>query len=130
MEMEDVMSSNMLKEKSEAFSDRIIACAKVLKQRQANPAMIDQLFRAGTSVGDNIAEAQFAQGKKDFISKFEIALKEINETIYWLERLLNSGCLSEREFISMRSDSIAIKKLLIASITTVKTKLDSEKNKR
>ena len=124
------MSSNMLKEKSEALSDRIIACAKVLQGRQTHPAMINQLFRAGTSVGANVAEAQFAQGKKDFISKLEIALKEINETIFWLERIFKSGNLTEREFKSMRSDSIAIKKLLIASITTVKAKLDTEKTKR
>jgi four helix bundle protein len=128
--MEADMSSNMLKEKSEALSDRIIACAKVLQERKAPSSIINQLFRAGTSVGANVAEAQFAQSKKDFISKFEIALKETNETIYWLERIFKSEHLTEREFKSMRSDCIAIKKLLIASITTIKTKLNSEKTKQ
>lgn len=117
------MSSNVLKDKSEALGDRIIACCRVLSERQTEYSIVNQLFRAGTSVGANVAEAQFAQSKKDFISKFEIALKETNETIYWLERIFKSGNLTEREFKSMRSDCIAIKKLLIASITTIKNKL-------
>ena len=121
------MASNLLREKSVAFGDRVVACCSVLRTRQASPAMLDQLLRAGTSVGANIAEAQFAHGKKDFISKLEISLKEINETGYWLERLFNGGYLTEREFKSMRSDSIAIKKMLLSSITTVKAKLNTEK---
>ncbi len=124
------MSSNILKEKSASLGDKVIACCRVLNTRQAPSSVLGQLLRAGTSVGANISEAQFAHSKKDFISKFEIALKETNETIYWLERLYKSGYLAEREFKSMRSDSIAIKKLLIASITTVKTKLDLEKTKQ
>ena len=107
---------NILKEKSEAFGDRVIACCGVLKTRQASPSLVEQFLRAGTSVGANIAEAQFAHGKKDFVAKLEIALKETNEAEFWLSRLLNSNCLTEREFKSMRSDCIAIRKLLVASI--------------
>jgi four helix bundle protein len=128
--MEAQMSANILKEKSEAFGDRVIACCGVLKTRQASPSLVEQLLRAGTSVGANIAEAQFAHGKKDFVAKLEIALKETSEAEFWLSRLLNSNCLTEREFKSMRSDCIAIRKLLVASIVTVKNKLNSEKTKQ
>ncbi len=121
------MSANVLKEKADAFGDRIIACCSVLKQRGTPRQMIGQLFRSGTSVGANVAEAQFAQGKKDFISKLEIALKEINETEYWLDRIFRSQYFTEKEYKSMRSDCIAIRRLLIASVTTVKIKLNSEK---
>lgn len=127
---EDFMSENTLKEKSEAFGDRAIACSVVLKTRKAPVSVIEQFLKAGTSVGANIAEAQFAHGKKDFVAKLEIALKEINETEYWLGRLLNSGSITEREFKSMRSDCISIRKLLVSSIVTVKNKLDSEKSRQ
>ena len=128
MAAEDIMPANILKEKADALSDRIIACCRVLKERGTPKPLEGQLFRAGTSVGANIAEAQFAQGKKDFISKLEIALKEINETEYWLERLYKAQFLSEREYKSMRNDCIAIRRLLISSVTTVKKKLNSEKS--
>ena len=72
---------------------------------------------SGTSVGANIHEARYAQGKKDFISKLEIALKEINETEYWLEILMKNDSLTQREYSSMRSDCIAIRRMLIATIT-------------
>lgn len=129
MKMGANMSSNVLRDKSASFGDRVIACCRVLKTRQAPQSALDQLFRAGTSVGANIAEAQFAHGKKDFVARLEIALKEINETGFWLERLFNGGYLTEREFKSMRSDSIAIKKVLLSSIKTVKNQLNSEKTK-
>ena len=127
MVAEDIMPANILKEKADAFGDRIIACCRVMQERGVPKSLGGQLFRAGTSVGANIAEAQFAQGKKDFISKLEISLKEINETEYWLERLYKGQFLSDREFKSMRSDCIAILRLLIASVTTVKKKLNQEK---
>lgn len=121
------MPANVLKEKADAFGDRVVACCRILQERGAPKPLLGQLFRAGTSVGANIAEAQFAQGKKDFISKMEIALKEVNETEYWLERLCRTRFITEREYKSMRSDCIAIRRLLIASVTTVKKKLNSEK---
>ena len=124
------MSSNVLREKSASFGDRVIACCRVLQNRQAPQSALDQLFRAGTSAGANIAEAQFAHGKKDFVAKLEIALKEINETGYWLDRLFKGGFLTEREYKSIRSDAIAIKKMLLASITTVKNKSDPGKIQR
>ena len=74
------MSSVLLKDKSKAFANRVVACCRVLRERRAETVLVNQLLRSGTSVGANIAEAQFAQGEKDFISKMEIALKEINET--------------------------------------------------
>jgi four helix bundle protein len=127
MVAEGIMSANILKEKADAFGDRIIACCCVLKERGTPKSLEGQLFRSGTSVGANVAEAQFAQGKKDFISKLEISLKEINETEYWLERIYKGQYISEREYKSMRNDCIAIRRLLIASVTTVKKKLNQEK---
>lgn len=122
------MSSALLKDRSKAFANRV-ACCRVLRERGAEAPLINQLLRSGTSVGANIAEAQFAQGDKDFISKMEIALKEINETEYWLELLFNAKCINNREFLSMRNDCIVIRKMLISSITTVKKRINSLENK-
>lgn len=120
------MSSNKLKDKSDAFADRIIACSRVLTERNAPSSIVSQILRSGTSIGANVAEAQYAQSQKDLISKFEIALKEANETEYWLERIYHDKCMTEREFKSMRNDCIAIRRILVASVTTMKNKQDSE----
>ena len=120
------MYSNKLKDKSDAFADRIITCTHVLRERKAQPSIVSQLLRSGTSIGANVAEAQYAQSHKDLISKFEIALKEVNETEYWLERIYHDKCMTEREFKSMRNDCIAIRRILVSSVTTLKKKQNSE----
>ena len=69
-----------------------------------------------------IYEAQYAQGTKDFISKFEIALKECNETEYWIDILFETECMSEKDYKIVRSECGIIRKMLISSINTIKTK--------
>ena len=89
------MKENKLKELSMEFSVDII---NLVKQLKANHESIisNQIGRSGTSVGANIHEAQYAQGKKDFISKLEIALKEASETGYWLELLFRTNYIDEQ----------------------------------
>lgn len=82
--------------------------------------MTDQLARAGTSVGANIHEAQYAHGKKDFISKLEIALKEASETGYWLELLYRTKYIDEQAFKSLSSKCTSLRAMLIASCRTAK----------
>ena len=82
--------------------------------------MTDQLGRAGTSIGANIREAQYAQGKADFISKLQIALKEANETGYWLELLHRSGYLSMEAYRSLDTKCTSLRAMLIASVNTAK----------
>ena len=79
------MADSILRDKSKAFAKEIVFLCRRLKEKRIESALINQLLRSGTSVGANIHEAQYAQGTKDFISKFEIALKECNENEYWLE---------------------------------------------
>lgn len=85
-------------------------------------ALINQLLRAGTSVGANIHEAQYAQGTKDFISKFEIALKECNESEYWLELLHDVGSISFKEYKDLRESCVDLRRMLVSSVTTLKKK--------
>ena len=84
--------------------------------------MINQLLRCGTSVGANIHEAQYAQGTKDFISKFEIALKEYNESEYWLELFFETNSLEEAEFNDYKGKCIELRRMLVSSVTTLKSK--------
>ena len=85
--------------------------------------MTDQLARAGTSVGANIHEAQYAQSKKDFVSKLEIALKESNETSYWLKLMYETKRIDTFEY--QRAEKLCgnIRRLLIASCRTAKEKM-------
>ena len=79
------MSDSILRDKSKVFAKDIVFLCRKLKQNGAETVLINQLLRCGTSVGANIHEAQYAHSKKDFIAKLEIALKEANETSYWLK---------------------------------------------
>ena len=82
----------------------------------------NQIGRSGTSIGANIHEANYAQGKKDFISKLEIAQKECYETEYWLEILFETDCMNEEEYKSLQNDCGAIRRMLISSLKTIKSK--------
>ena len=82
--------------------------------------MTDQLARAGTSIGANIHEAQYAHSKKDFVAKFEIALKEANETSYWLKLLFGTKRIDEDSYRNTEKLGGNIRRLLIASCRTVK----------
>ena len=113
------MSASVLCDKSKVFSNRVIACCRVLKERKVEYQLIDQLLRAGTSVGANIAEARYANGTKDFVHKLRIALKEINEVEFWL---YGARSITEKEYSSMRSDAIAIRRMLSASIRKIEAK--------
>ena len=82
--------------------------------------MSKQLLRSGTSIGANIAEAQYAISKADFIAKLQIALKEANETGYWLELLFKTNYISETEYKALDSACTSIRVMLISSINTAK----------
>ena len=123
---------NIIVSKSEAFADRITAMCNFLSQeRRGRKSIIDQIGRSGTSIGANIAEGIYAQSPADFISKFSIALKEANETRYWLERLFESNALQQKEFESMRNDNMEIIYILTSIIKTMKKKQSEvEKNNK
>ncbi len=116
------MADSVLREKSKVFAKDIVFLCRKLKQQGAESALINQLLRSGTSVGANIHEAQYAQGTKDFISKFEIALKECNESEYWLELLCETQSLSEEEYEKFKNNCIELRRMLVSSVTTLKNK--------
>ena len=113
------MSDSKLRTLSMDFSVQIIDLVKRLKAKHET-VISNQIGRSGTSIGANIYEANYAQGKKDFISKLEIALKEASETGYWLELLYRTGYLDEKAYQELSDQCTAIRVLLIASCRTAK----------
>ena len=116
------MADSILRNKSKEFSKSIVFLCRKMKQNGVEGALINQLLRCGTSVGANIHEAQYAQGTKDFISKFEIALKECNESEYWLELLYETNSISKTEFDEFQNKCIELRRMLVSSVTTLKEK--------
>ena len=114
------MSDSILRNKSKEFAKEIVFLCRKLKQSNVESALINQLLRAGTSVGANIHEARYAQGTKDFISKLEIALKECNESEYWLELLHDTDSISSEEFAYFQKNCIELRRMLVSSVTTLK----------
>ena len=119
------MSDSKLRDKSKEFAKRIVYLCRTLKSRNVESALTNQLLRCGTSVGANVHEAQYAQGTKDFISKFEIALKECNESEYWLELLHDTNGITNEEFLSFQKECINLRRMLVSSVTTLKAKTDT-----
>ena len=113
------MKDNKLVEASMDFAVKIIELVKSLKAKHET-IISNQIGRSGTSIGANIHEAQYAQGKKDFVSKLEIALKEASETGYWLELLFKAEYIDEQTFKSLSSQCASIRVMLISSCKTVK----------
>ena len=113
------MAESKLRELSMDFSVDIINLVKYLKSKHET-VIANQIGRSGTSIGANIHEANYAQGKKDFISKLEIALKEASETGYWLELLHRTNYIDDTQFKSLSDKCASIRIMLIASCRTAK----------
>ena len=113
------MSESKLRELSMDFSVDIIELVKYLKSIKES-IISNQIGRSGTSIGANIHEAQYAQGKKDFVSKLEIALKEASETGYWLELLHRTKYIDEQSYKALSSKCTSLRVMLIASCRTAK----------
>lgn len=101
------------------FAVSVIALVKQLKGKHES-VIANQIGRSGTSIGANIREAQYAHSKADFISKLQIALKEANETGYWLELLFKTDFITADEYAALEAKCRSIRVMLIASINTAR----------
>ena len=113
-------NSSPLTKKSYLFGVRIVKMVKFIKCSSKEYGMLNQVFRSGTAIGALISEATYAQSPADFINKLSIALKECNETLYWLNILKDTEYVNEKEFESMNADCQELLALLISSIKTTK----------
>ena len=116
------MSKSIVLDKSKEFAIRIINLCKLLQCERHEFIMTKQIMRSGTSIGANISEAEFAISKKDFHAKMYIALKESVETMYWLELLVRTNYITQKEYESINNDCLELKKMLLSITKTTKEK--------
>ncbi len=114
------MRENIIKTKSFDFAIRSVRLHKFLSERKKEFVMSKQLLRCATCVGAMVREAHYAESTKDFQHKLAIALKESNESLYWLELLNATEYISAREFDSLHSDATEILKILTSILKTSK----------
>ena len=120
------MAQSVIGDKSLTFAKRISRCYVFLREKKGETVMSKQLLRCGTSIGANVREGQYAQSKKDFISKMNIALKEAGETDYWLDVIHTSTYLSDEEFTSLDTDNKELIKMLASIVKTSKESLKQQ----
>ena len=113
------MLKDKLSEQSMEFAVLIINLVKKLKE-QRESIISNQIGRSGTSIGANIREAKYAHGTADFISKMQIALKEANETGYWLELLCKTDYIDEEQYNRLETKCKSLRAMLVSSINTAK----------
>ena len=119
------MKENIIASKSYTFALRIIKLYKYLVAEEKEYVLSKQVLRSGTSIGALVKEAEHAQSKADFVHKMNIALKEANETEYWLMLLKDSGYIDENSFNSIHPKNIELIKLLVSIVKT--SRLNNEK---
>ncbi len=111
------MSDSKLRDLSTDFAVEVINLCETIKGHQS---LVNQFERSSTSIGANIREANYAQGKRDFVSKLQIALKECYETEYWLEIFVKTKILDKSVATDLYTKCGTIRRILIASINTAK----------
>ena len=118
---------NILKEKSFALALRIIKLYKFLIENKKEYVLSKQILRSGTSVGAMIREAQNAESKMDFVHKLAIAQKECDESIYWMELLVQSDYISKEAFESVSAEAEQVLKMIKSAILTTKRNIATKK---
>ncbi len=116
------MSGSILKTKSYDFALRVVKLYKYLCGQKKEFVLSKQVLRSTTAIGALVKEAEFAQSRADFISKLSIALKEANETEYWLSLLKDSDYITDEMHQSINPDIKALIGILVSSVKTAKSK--------
>lgn len=119
------MKQSILRDKSFAFALQIVRLSQELQQNQKEFVLSKQILRSGTAIGALVREGEFAQSKSDFINKLSIALKEANETEYWILLLQEAKLIKDELADSLQSDCKELIAMLVASVKTAK-KVNSE----
>lgn len=118
---------NIIDIKSKEFAVRIVQLVHFLQDKKHESVLSKQILRSGTSIGANARERKNAQSKADFVNKLAIALKEADETQYWLEILYESDIIEQEQFDSLNEELKEIIAIITSSIKTVKNNINNEK---
>ncbi|TSA51376.1 MAG: four helix bundle protein [Sphingobacteriales bacterium] len=117
------MAKSILRDKSYLFAIRIVKLSQYLQSNKKEFILSKQALKSGTSIGALIREAEFGQSKPDFINKMNIALKEANETEFWLSLLKDTDYIDESAHSSISEECRELIKMLISTIKTTKSNL-------
>ena len=119
------MSKSVLRDKSYTFAIQIVKLSQFLQTEKREYVLSKQILRSGTAIGAIIREAEFGQSKPDFINKLSIALKEANETEYWLSILKDTGFIDINTFVTLQTENKELIAILVSSIKTSKKSLEN-----
>lgn len=114
------MKESILQQKAFEFATNIVLFYQDYSKNHKDNTLSKQLLRSATSIGANINEAKYGNSKSDFISKLHISLKETGESIYWIKLLKNTKLVKEAEANDLLYRAEEIKKMLVASLNTLK----------
>ena len=114
---------NIIQEKTETYASRIVRLYIYLRDVKHEQTLSKQILRSGTSIGANTAESRNAQSKADFINKLSVALKEADETAFWLKTLYSGNYITKKQLQSMMNDNEDIIRILVKIIKTSKENL-------
>ena len=117
------MGTSIIADKTYLFSQRIIKCSKYLKLYYNEFTISKQLLKSGTSIGANVIEGEYAQSKKDFLHKMNIALKEAAETEFWIKQLRDSNLYGDH-WDTLLNECIEISKILNSIVKTTRKNLN------
>ena len=116
------MKENLIKDKTFEFGKRIVRLSIYLEENKNEYVLSKQVKKSGTAPGALVRESEHAESRKDFIHKMSIALKEANETEYWLLMIKEGQYISDKDFESIHSDCVEIIKILTAIVKSSKSK--------
>jgi four helix bundle protein len=121
------MTTEELKKRLKVFALRIIKLSESLPNNMTGKTLGNQIIRSGTSPGANYRSACLGKSDKDFLNKLKMVEEELDETLYWLELIVESGLIKEDLLKDLMNENHELFKIIVSSITTMKKKLNSDK---
>ena len=120
------MDEESLKKRLKLFALRIIKLSESLPQTMTGRTLGNQIIRSGTSPGANYRAACLAKSDKDFLNKLKMVEEELDETLYWLELIIESGLVEKSLLENLMAENLELFKIIAGSVTTMKRKMNSQ----
>ena len=115
------MNKEELEDRTSRFAARVVKVCEALPTKRIGAAhFADQLFRSGTSVAANYAEASESESRRDFIHKLKVAMKELSETRTWLKVVSYAGYLTKESLASLIEESVELTRIFASSVRTAR----------
>lgn len=117
-------------DKCVGFAIRMVKLTRYLQQEKHEYVVSKQICKSGTSIGANLAEAQYGASRKDFLAKYYISLREASETCYWLEVLLKAELITDKQYQSLNNDCVELKKIFNSITNKTKSTINNDGAKK